>query len=410
MKQGKQIVFIGTYADNEYLKELISKKIYEQFAANQTEEYYIRGLKAWCSDVTVFSALVVPSFPHCRCAVIPAREANINGCAIHNVSFLNLPIIRFISQTYQLCKQIKQNFDGKDNTRIVVIVYAMRLSFYMAAKYIKKKYPDAICVNIVPDMPMYMHMNEINVLSHLKGRINQWVLLKGTKFFDGFVLYAKAMREIIHCDEDNSIVLEGIVSESQALDMPITHEEQEKQIVLYAGGLEKKYGVKLLAEGFIEANIPNTELHFYGKGDYSDELILLAKKHPNIKYFGVVEPSHTKDKMREASLLVNPRPSDETFTRYSCPSKILEYMESGVPVMTTKLGGIPDNYFEYLYVIQEESVSGVSRALREFFNENNEVHRMRATKARRYITNCKNCYVQARNLLSFVDSLKKDYV
>ena len=44
----------------------------------------------------------------------------------------------------------------------------------------------------------------------------------------------------------------------------------------------------------------------------------------------------------EATLLVNPRPSDKEFCKYSFPSKTIEYMASGTPVLMTKLPGVPD--------------------------------------------------------------------
>ena len=38
---------------------------------------------------------------------------------------------------------------------------------------------------------------------------------------------------------------------------------------------------------------------------------------------------------------VNPRQNNEEFTKYSFPSKTMEYLASGVPVVAYKLDGIP---------------------------------------------------------------------
>ncbi|MBP3360682.1 MAG: hypothetical protein J6N52_07515 [Clostridia bacterium] len=47
-------------------------------------------------------------------------------------------------------------------------------------------------------------------------------------------------------------------------------------------------------------------------------------------------------------MLVNPRSATDEFTKYSFPSKTMEYMLSGTPVVMYKLAGIPDEYDEYL--------------------------------------------------------------
>ena len=49
-----------------------------------------------------------------------------------------------------------------------------------------------------------------------------------------------------------------------------------------------------------------------------------------------------------ATLLVNPRLSDEEYTKYSFPSKNLEYMLYEKPVLVFKLPGIPNEYDEVL--------------------------------------------------------------
>ena len=55
--------------------------------------------------------------------------------------------------------------------------------------------------------------------------------------------------------------------------------------------------------------------------------------------------------MKEAKLLINLRNPEDKYTKYSFPSKTFEYMVSGTPFFTTKLEGIPSEYYNYLYCI-----------------------------------------------------------
>ena len=84
--------------------------------------------------------------------------------------------------------------------------------------------------------------------------------------------------------------------------------------------------------------------------------------------FGNVSNREVLAYQRRATLLVNPRPTSEDFTRYSFPSKLLEYMSSGRPVLTTGLSGIPADYHDKLWFINEESVVGMRLALERALN------------------------------------------
>ena len=106
MEKKKEIIFIGTYAAKNYLKELLEQKKYDQLAANQTEEYYIRGLSNVVDNIAVFSALVVASYPNNKYKSMPFNREIIDNGVVENVNFINLPIIRFICQIIELCKRI----------------------------------------------------------------------------------------------------------------------------------------------------------------------------------------------------------------------------------------------------------------------------------------------------------------
>ena len=407
MYKDKEVIFIGTYAGKNYLKKLLSNKQYDQLAANQTEGHYIYGLGNIVKKIYVFSALVMPSYPKSPYKIIHSNHEEIRYGDVENIRFINLPGIRFISQMIEFYRAInkwsKQSNDG-DNDKLI-IVYAMRLPFYVAATYVKKLYPKATCINIVPDLPIYMHMEDASFIRRIKSRINQIVLLRISNIFDGFVLYTKDMRKILGCDKKNSIVIEGIVSSCKNY-TSVEHHVRNKQIIMYAGGLNYRYGVKTLAEGFLLANLPNTELHFYGAGDYAEDLKRLCEKNTSIKYFGLLSPEQVKQRMGYASLLVNPRPTNEEFTKYSCPSKTLEYMASGVPFLSTRLGGIPEDYYRYIYTIDDESVLGIADALKKVFNDPLENRIKKGLEAKKYILSEKNEKIQAEKLISFANSLK----
>ena len=52
-----------------------------------------------------------------------------------------------------------------------------------------------------------------------------------------------------------------------------------------------------------------------------------------------------------ADVLVNPRPNNEEYTKYSFPSKNIEYLMTGKPVVAYMLDGMPAHYKKFLYEI-----------------------------------------------------------
>lgn len=99
---------------------------------------------------------------------------------------------------------------------------------------------------------------------------------------------------------------------------------------------------------------------------------------------------------------MNPRPSNEEFTKYSFPSKTVEYMASATPVLTTKLPGMPKEYYDYVYLIEEESVAGYKKALSDALNNSDEVLIKKGKEAQRFILENKNYKYQTFRIVELV--------
>jgi glycosyltransferase involved in cell wall biosynthesis len=179
-------------------------------------------------------------------------------------------------------------------------------------------------------------------------------------------------------------------------------EETGKKIIIYAGSILKQYGIQNLTEGFIQANLPDAELWVYGDGDYREELVDISKKHPSVVYKGVCSNQEVVASECKAALLVNPRPVAPEYTKYSFPSKNMEYMVSGTPVLTTKLPGMPEAYHPYVYLLEDESPQGVTEKLQEVFRLSMAERNAKAAKAQEYVLRCKTNVAQAEKIIDFL--------
>ena len=100
---------------------------------------------------------------------------------------------------------------------------------------------------------------------------------------------------------------------------------------------------------------------------------------------------------------MNPRPTHEEFVKYSFPSKTMEYMASGTPVLTTRLPGMPKEYYPYVDFIEEESAAGIAAALKAVLTRSDEELFQKGQKARAFVLEGRNNVVQAKRILTMLE-------
>jgi glycosyltransferase involved in cell wall biosynthesis len=67
--------------------------------------------------------------------------------------------------------------------------------------------------------------------------------------------------------------------------------------------------------------------------------------------------------LQKAAVLVNPRPSRLLENRYNFPSKLMEYMASGRPILSTATSDVAEHYGSGLIVLEDETPQGLARCL-----------------------------------------------
>lgn len=317
--------------------------------------------------------------------------------------FVSLPILRhlflFISCFITIVKICHNN---KNN--VVILCDALDISISMggllAGKIMHKR---SIC--IVTDAPAFLVNNSKQKITLIKKIEFKLIAILNTLIinkFNAYVFLTNQMNKLINNREKPYIVLEGHVDIQMEDVINDINKKYDKKICMYAGSLKKVYGIKMLTEAFIKANVADSELHIYGSGNFEDELIKICEKHSNIKFFGTFPNDYIVKEEMKATLLINPRPSNEEYTKYSFPSKNMEYMVSGTPLLTTKLFGMPAEYFDYIYLLEEETVDGLSAKLIQLLNKPKEELHQKGLKAKMFVLNYKNNVVQAKKIINMI--------
>ena len=248
------------------------------------------------------------------------------------------------------------------------------------------------CIGIVTDLPDMLGG------SSFSKKLANFVIDHCT----GYVLLTEAMNGYLNKAGKPYVILEGHADITMADRIPAMEKKTSPRICFYAGGVSKQYGLGNLVEGFRKADLPNARLHIYGPGDYVEELKQIAAEDPRIFYGGMLLNTQIVEKEQEATLLVNPRPTGEEYVKYSFPSKTMEYMASGTPVLTTVLPGMPREYHPYVYLLEEESADGISEKLKEVLSNSDEELFWKGNEARTFVLEQKNNVIQARKILEML--------
>ena len=174
------------------------------------------------------------------------------------------------------------------------------------------------------------------------------------------------------------------------------------KIITYAGGLFEEYGLKLLLDAFALIAGEEYRLWLFGKGEMGGEMKASALRDPRIIYWGMLPNQELLDLEARSTVLINPRLSNAAFTRYSFPSKLLQYMITGRPVVSTLLPGISREYHEYLFILQDETPLGLAKLLQEVCEKPQTELSDIGQRARRFVMREKNYLRQGERIFKFI--------
>ncbi len=224
------------------------------------------------------------------------------------------------------------------------------------------------------------------------------------KLFSGYVFLTKAMNEVVNVKNKPYAVMEGLYyGTDYGTELSAGHDDVTagtgKFIVIYAGSLHEQYGVKTMVSAFCSMENKNIELHLYGAGDYAAEIERKCGMNTNIKYYGVKNNAEVVEAEKSADLLINPRSKEEEFTKYSFPSKTIEYMSTGTPVLMQPLPGMPQEYHPYLYLYEGDEPDQLRKAVEKIAVIPRRTLKEKGQKAKAYIMENKNAKEQVSRMM-----------
>lgn len=361
----KVLLLCGFFAKENEKEVIEHARGSVEFSANEFQRKLILGLQAQKQELYVVSAPFIGSYPNASDirAFRGFRDAQ-NVCRY--VPFNNTWGLRNFSRAQQLKRAIRF-FVEMDDPDKRIIVYCAHTPFLEAAAWAKKKDLRIHISFYVPDLPDYMNLSaDRSKLYDIAKAFDIAIMRRHMEAVDSFILLTEPMKGMLPVGEKPYLVREGILESNQISKSAITDTQEDGcKYIVYTGKLYAKFGIPELVDGFSLLNQEDFRLVLCGDGDCMDYVRHTAEKDPRVMVLGQVAPEQALQWQRRASVLVNPRRDNEIYTQYSFPSKNIEYLMTGKPVVAYKLSGMPDFYREFLYEISGDAPEAIADALQK---------------------------------------------
>lgn len=164
------------------------------------------------------------------------------------------------------------------------------------------------------------------------GRSFTMLLLKKSKNLSGYIALTSSLNELFNEQQKPCLILEGIVEN----DSPEKIKTNFGKYIFFAGSLMEKYGVMNLINCYKRLEKCGHNLVICGHSGNNALIEESIKSDPRIIFLGNISNSEVMSLEASAWANINPRIYSEDLDRYSIPSKVLEYLNSGVPTISVK--------------------------------------------------------------------------
>ncbi len=404
-RENGRLVFVGLlYAPEDAQRVLQKSKIGLQAAANNYQWGMIRGLHGASGQaLEILNTIPMGTFPkYSKILFEKTHREDLEQGTVQNFGYCNLPLIKQWQRTGAIYRNLRRILKNSDRP-VTVLVYSLYHPYLKALARLKKKHPDFRYILIVPDLPGVFGAESRNPVRKHLGRIMGKSSLQMSRLADGYVLLTEQMAGPLEIGDKPFTVVEGICNNEVTI--PSDYRRQSPPTVLYTGALDRAFGLDVLVEAFQKLPAGSAKLQLAGSGEYLETIQLLCAENPNISYLGYLPKEQIHALQRSASVLVNPRSAEEAYTQYSFPSKTMEYLSTGVPVVMNKLPGIPAEYHCHLFLTQSSTADSLAQTLQAVLQMDEQALLEHGIRAAKFVETEKSSIPQGKKVMQLSKKL-----
>lgn len=392
-----KILYTSYLCSQQYFQKLFDSAIVKPSQASQKFNHLMAvGLHENGVEITCLSGRPITARSHKK-KIWAKIEEEEKGIKYIYMPFFNNSVIKQLAYfLYSFFYTLNWAIKNKKEAAVVtdVLCNPVTIGSSFAARLVK------IPVNgIVTDLPNLMNFSDKK--RSIKEKVVNFIKINPFSACTHFTLLTIQMNCVVNPHKKPYVIVEGLV-DSEMKEVSRIIPSDGKRHICYTGQIYEKFGVKNLVESFMLVKAKNTILDIYGPGPMAKDMPKYMKMDNRIRYHGCVTIQESVHAQLSSYLLVNPRPTHQEFTKYSFPSKNMEYMASGTPVLTTKLPGIPKEYYPYVFLYKGESVESMAETLQEILEMPEAEVNAKGEDGKHFVMTYKNNVAQSKKVLDLI--------
>lgn len=389
------VVFLGYMVPLEKMNEYSGISV----AGNKMQYNIINELNK-LANVNVYSVSILPyaCFPKDAHIWIRAEQYDYNNISCHCVWYLNLPIIKQITQIYSVYKEAKLLLKSlkKTGEKTIVVGFNMFPQIGMPMRKLKK-YADTFCV--LADLPID-DATERKGLSKYLRTVFEINTRKNISACNNYIILSKYVKQDL-LDNKNALIIEGGINEEDVIPSNVEENKNVKTVIVFSGALTEYNGIINLVESMKYLLKEDVELRIYGNGYLKQYILDSQEGDERIKYYGQISNDEMRKVQQEADILINPRQVDNQISRYTFPSKTFEYFLSKTIVVSTLIPSYPDEYLDKI-VVAEDSPQGLADAIIKVLRMSCEEKKLIEERAYRFVVEEKKWSSQIEKIYQYI--------
>ncbi|MEM4406493.1 MAG: glycosyltransferase [Candidatus Methanomethylicaceae archaeon] len=394
--KGQCLFFFGSFSHPEDVQD----NPYASPSTNKFQQHLLRGLsREGFRNIASIGVFPYAAFPRENRLYIGRKSHNLDGnLVVINPSFINIPLIKQISIFLSLFLEVLRQ--ARRYRPDFMLSYNAR-PFYAGVPALYSKLTGIPHVVMVADFENHRDVSSLkNPLRYIEARLAEKILMGA----NGLIcLSGKIIEDVGY--KGPWLKMEGAVDDAWKEYEPVKAVDGETKIVMYSGAFNKWSGIDLLLDAFAHVKGDEFRLWIAGKGDTS-RVEEACKHDPRIVFLGYLGEEDYKKAVSRATVLVNPRPSCIKENKYNFPSKLLDYMASGKPVISTLTGDVADEYADKVFVLDEETPEALAALIESVCAMPHDELKAFGENGRGFVLKEKTWEAQIRKLYQFLMRVK----
>lgn len=398
-----KVLFVGLLYNPERESEYLShSKVGISVASNLYQWNVIRGIRANGVDIEAVGSIPYGNYPQLAdVKYVEDKNFTVDGIKLTQLGFINYYGVKHKIRECKIKSYIKRWAEKNREEHCAIIFYDLQTPFLHTINWVKKYNSIRTCL-IVPDLAGKLR-NDCGVRG-----IKEWIinysaesLLRKAYNADSYLLLTEQMNAVINPNNYPYIVVDGVVDDEKTVDIVVP----KKRVIMYAGNISEQYAITGLLNHFRENRSDNLELWFCGKGNAENAVIEASKCDSRVKYLGFVSKAELSEIEKNVCFYINPRTNNGEYTKYSFPSKNLEYLLAGKPVIAYKLNGMSDDYDDIFIYLSEQDESSIDEMFKIAANMEDEEIALLARQGLSFVKEHNGKMIQGKKIFKLLEGL-----